>query len=216
MITEPVKYPRTPHLPWSRPTSDDKKLWDDTQFHGKEVVVTLKMDGENTSMYEDRYHARSLDSNNHYTHNYVKGIWGRIKHELRDLRVCGENLWAEHTIKYNDLEDYFYVFSIWDTNSNECFDWDTTEDMCEYLGLHMVPVIYRGIYNSDLIKQTFEKSYSEHEGYVVRTYDSFGYHRFADCVAKYVKPAFSQKVHESEKHWLYDIIEPNKLKNDIK
>ena len=68
-MSDYVKYPRTYHLPWSRPTSDDKKLVDDSQFYGKHLVVTLKMDGENTSMYEDKIHARSIDSaNNNHPH----------------------------------------------------------------------------------------------------------------------------------------------------
>jgi hypothetical protein len=209
-----VKYPRTPHLPWSRPTSDDKKLVDDTQFHGKEVVVTLKMDGENTTMYGDKIHARSIDSANvnHYTRDWVKGEWGRIKHEMEGLRICGENLWAEHTIKYDDLESFFYVFSIWEREANYCINWDTTLEYCELLDMAYVPVIYTGIYDKDLIHTIFEEDYNEHEGYVVRMRDGFHYKDFANNVAKFVKPAFSQKLHQSIVHWMYDVINPNKLK----
>ena len=59
-----TKYPRTFHLPWSEGKSDDDKvLSDDSQFNGKYVVVTEKMDGENTTIYSDGYvHARSVDS----------------------------------------------------------------------------------------------------------------------------------------------------------
>ena len=47
----PAKYPSTPYL-------------DLTNFPliGKQVIVTEKMDGENTSMYRHRIHARSIDS----------------------------------------------------------------------------------------------------------------------------------------------------------
>ena len=57
------KYPRTPHLPFSPGgTKDDRRLRDINCFVGKEVVVTEKMDGENTSIYRDYYHARSINS----------------------------------------------------------------------------------------------------------------------------------------------------------
>lgn len=212
-MSDYYKYPRTPHLPWSRPTSDDKKLVDDSQFHGKQVVVTLKMDGENTTMYKDKYHARSLDSNNHYTRNWVKGEWGRIAHQLEGLRICGENLWAEHTIKYHDLESYFYVFSIWYTdNQNFCCNWQTTKELAEVLELTMVPVIYEGIYDPELIDRLFCNEYDMNEGYVIRTVEGFKYEDFGKHVAKYVKPKFQQAVNSSTKHWLYDKIESNKLK----
>lgn len=43
-----TKYHRTFHLPYSLTVSaDDKRLRNDSQFVGMEVVVTEKMDGEN-------------------------------------------------------------------------------------------------------------------------------------------------------------------------
>ena len=48
-----MKYPRTYHLPWSPgTTADDKKLsgdWFD-MYKGKEIVITEKLDGENTAI----------------------------------------------------------------------------------------------------------------------------------------------------------------------
>ena len=56
------KYPRTFHLPFSKgSTSDDKFLKDYSNFENKDIIVTLKMDGENTTMYNDHIHARSLE-----------------------------------------------------------------------------------------------------------------------------------------------------------
>ena len=57
------KYPRTPHLPWSPgKTNDDKVLKDTSHFLGKEIVMSLKMDGEATTLYNNHMHARSIDS----------------------------------------------------------------------------------------------------------------------------------------------------------
>ncbi|MFT5465446.1 MAG: hypothetical protein ACI8UO_000541 [Verrucomicrobiales bacterium] len=57
-----IKYPRTLHLPWSPgSTNDDCFLNGVSHFEGREVVVTEKLDGENTSMYRGGIHARTLD-----------------------------------------------------------------------------------------------------------------------------------------------------------
>lgn len=74
ILQKHVKYPKTPHLPWSEKcTDDDKKLKDIQHFIGKEVVASIKMDGENTTMYDDKIHARSLNSN-HPSQDWVKGL----------------------------------------------------------------------------------------------------------------------------------------------
>ena len=61
---ESYKYPRTFHLPWSPGVaSDDKVIESLDAFVGREVVVTEKMDGENSSLYSNGHiHARSMDS----------------------------------------------------------------------------------------------------------------------------------------------------------
>lgn len=42
-----MKYPRTPHLPWSEGmTSDDKMLKTTNIFVGNRVIVTEKLDGD--------------------------------------------------------------------------------------------------------------------------------------------------------------------------
>jgi hypothetical protein len=52
LFTNRVKYPRTFHLPWSPGRGkDDKGHSGTSMFEGKEVVVTVKMDGECTSLY---------------------------------------------------------------------------------------------------------------------------------------------------------------------
>jgi len=50
-----IKYPRSWHLHYSeKSTSDDKKHSSDDHFLGKEVIASLKLDGENTTIYMTR------------------------------------------------------------------------------------------------------------------------------------------------------------------
>ena len=86
-----VKYPRTYHLPWSIGTSDDKTLKEDKQFLGKRVIVSIKMDGENTSIYNDKMHARSIDSESHPSQTCARALQGEIGWLLdEDMRVWRE------------------------------------------------------------------------------------------------------------------------------
>lgn len=122
-------------------------------FFDKVVVVTEKMDGENTTVYQDGYvHTRSIDSKTHPSQTYVISDTRKWFFELPfGWRVCGENLYATHSIKYNNLKNYFQVFSIWDENNN-CLSWDDTVEWCEILGLDYVKVLYRGVYDEDKIR----------------------------------------------------------------
>ena len=109
------KYPRTPHFPFSLGvTKDDKVLSSTNHFNNKLVVVTEKMDGENTTIYNDYYHARSLDSKHRDYHSYLlANILPMIQYQIpNNYRICGEYLYAKHSIYYENLENYFLVFSI--------------------------------------------------------------------------------------------------------
>ena len=75
MSTVYYKYPRTPHLPFSQGMSDDKRLSSTTHFQGMQIVVTEKMDGENTTIYNNKVYARSIDSAHRSYHSY---LFGRI------------------------------------------------------------------------------------------------------------------------------------------
>jgi len=208
---EYYKYNRTYHLPWSLgSTSDDKFLENTSAFEGEEIIVTEKMDGENTSLYCDKYHARSIDSKDHDSRHWVKGLWGRIRYEIpRGWRICGENLFAKHSIYYEDLESYFMVFSIWN-EENVCISWDDTITICNMLGLITVPVICRIKYDEDFLKKLAnDLDLNKKEGYVIRNVKSFDYNDFSSNVAKWVRP----KHVTSTQHWMYDAITPNKLKN---
>ncbi len=208
--TDYVKYPRSIHLPWSEgQTKDDRTLTSCGHFIGKEVVVSIKYDGENTTIYKDYIHARSIDGRNHWSRSWVKQLQSKLSHELGDYRLCGENLYAKHSVKYNDLEGYFYLFSVWD-DKNVCLDWDETAAWAEMLKLPLVEVIYRGIWNEKLIRGLYtEDMRATREGYVVRLAESFPYGAFSKSVAKFVRKGH---VDPSNHHWMFTATEKNELK----
>ncbi len=207
-----TKYPRTRHLPWSRHVTDDDKVMSMEElvknFNGKEIVVTMKMDGENTSMYNDHIHARSIDSKDHPSRTWVKQFWGNhVKGQLNDNeRICGENLYAKHSILYQDLPSYFLGFSFW--RDDLCLSWDETLLNFEVLGIKPVPVLYRGQFNYVMLDSVQTKLNPEtDEGYVIRLASEFSYEEFGNSVAKYVRPNHVQ----SSEHWMHQEVVPNKL-----
>ncbi len=211
METEFKKYPRTHHLPYSLTVSeDDVKNLTDKHFYGKEVVVTEKLDGENTTMYWNHIHARSIDSKKHPSRNWINAFWNGIRYDIpKTFRICGENLFAKHSIFYNQLKTYFYVFGIYDGET--CLSWDDTKEWCGILNLEYVPVLYEGIYDAELIKQCYSgrsKLGGEQEGFVVRIKDSFTYEEFKTHCNKFVR-----KNHvTTDDHWMYQKIVMNELK----
>lgn len=198
-----IKYPRTYHLPGSEgKTSDEKVLKSDECFWGREVVITEKMDGENTSIYRDHYHARSLDSRSHPSQDWLKNFCKRFDYLLEDgERICGENMYAVHSISYPRLASFFLGFSIWD--KEYCLDWDTTTTRFKELGIESVPVLFRGTYKG----QTIDFDPVTQEGYVIRLAGGFHLSEFKNSVAKHVR-----KDHvRSSKHWSTEKMVVNKV-----
>jgi len=187
-----IKYPRTFHFPWSPgATNDDRIRQDDLSIYaGERVIVTEKMDGENTTLYPDGYfHARSLDSGYHPSRRYMKTAAKCFESDIfQGLRCCGENLYAQHSIPYTSLEDYFLAFSVW--KGHTCLSWDNTSDILEMAGLCRVPVLYDGLWDPDKVKtwMTGESACGGlQEGYVVRLARSFHLSEFHLAVGKYVR-----------------------------
>jgi len=214
-----VKYPKTNHVPWSPGYTSDDRVFTEEQFHdcfyGKEVVVSEKLDGEGSSMYKDYMHARSIDGRNHPSRSWVKQLHSTIKFDIPDgWRICGENVYAEHSIAYSNLDSYFFVFAMYN-ETNQCLSWNDIEFYCKLLGLNTVPVLYRGFVD-DSFKDVCDKLYSgkstfensEQEGYVIRLADSFHFGNHKNSIAKYVR-----KNHVVTNHnWMNRTVVPNKLK----
>lgn len=214
LFTSRVKYPRTFHLPWSPGVSDDDCVMNDPEevFGGAEVVVTEKCDGECTTMYRDYLHARSLDYAPHRSRDYVKALHGRIAADIpENWRICGENLFAVHSIAYEALPACFLVFSIWN-DRNECLPWDETVLWATLLGLHVVPVISRGAWSEEFVRLSDDVDTSAlggyREGYVVRLSAGFHYRAFRRSAAKYVRRGHVQ----TDDHWKQREVVPNRLR----
>ena len=210
-MTSYFKFPRTPHLPWSPGATDDDRMLDSADhFLGTLVAVTEKLDGENCNMYSDHIHARSLDSRHHPSRTWVKRIHAQVKHLIpEEWRICGENVYAEHSIGYSSLPSYFLVFSIFN-DKNICLPWDETQEWCGLLGLQPVPQLYFGPWDEEAVKACWtgtSRCGGNQEGYVVRMARDFHYDQFHSHVAKYVRKDHVQ----TDDHWMNREVKSNGL-----
>lgn len=206
-----VKYPRTMHLP-SSPNlqNDDRRISTLRHLKGAEVVVTEKRDGENTTMYPDAIHARSLDSLHHPSRSWVKQLHGMIAHDIPvGMRICGENLFALHSVPYDGLETYFEVFNVW-TERHECLSWDETVEWAAILGLKTVPVLYRGGFDESVIEDLAGRMDLDRcEGLVVRVADSYLMRQHRTHSAKWVRAKHVQ----TSTHWMEGPVVKNGLRS---
>ena len=222
------KYPRSLHFSWSPgATSDDKMLSGTDHFVGQEIIVSEKLDGENTTIYPGGYtHARSLDSRNHPSRDWMRAEAARIGRDIPEgVRVNGENCFAVHSITYSALPSYFMVFGMVEgskparrlsgrdgmVEDGRFLDWDTTVAYAEMLGLHMAPVLYRGPWDEAAVKACYtgaSRCGGLQEGYVARLARSFPVSEFGLSLAKYVR----ENHVDSSSHWMHERVIPNGLR----
>ena len=212
-----VKYPRTYHAPWSPDVSKDDRIHSSMlQFLDRPLVFTIKFDGENANLYHDHYHARSMSSGPHESRDWLKAFHAKIAHEIPDnWRLCGENLYASHSISYKHLKSYFYLISIWD-ETNTALNWEDTLGYADILNLQVVPYVYiPKIGTIEELKSLAEKEFENYcktsqdevEGYVLRIADKIPYREYRKYTAKVVRKGHVQ----TDAHWLTQKVIPNGL-----
>ncbi len=210
------KYGRTFHYPFSPGTTSDDRInheyWKDMTAI-KKVVHTEKLDGENTCLNQYGVFARSHAApTRHPWANYLKERWHFIKNDLGDLEIFGENLYAIHSIRYENMEHHFYVFGV-----RVLDKWLAWEEVQFYATLLDFPTVPELKIVEPLTQNVFEKialaivkqpstfdSYDVHtqvpcrmEGIVSRNTDSFAVNDFKKNIFKYVR-----KDHvKTDEHW---------------
>jgi hypothetical protein len=203
------KFPRILHMPFSPGFSSDDKVHKSlSQFEGEDVFISLKNDGENTTLQPDGFHAKSLDSPHHSSRDWVAAFHASIAHEIpAGWRICGENLYARHSIAYDSLPSYFTGFSVWNAD-NVALNWDDTLIFFQLLGIVPVTQVYRGKFDLKwIINFVSGLDTTKNEGIVLRVAREIPYAEHRNLVAKWVRPGHVQ----TDEHWMHSKIIPNGL-----
>jgi len=215
MITHPPKYPSTPHWPWSQKVHRDDSYHEEPEFFlGKRVVITEKLDGGNTCLWNGNVYARST------TLPAGDGWFAMVKkhhawktHSTPWMALYGEDLYGIHSIEYGPVhEDQTYrMFASrhFDETYDRFMDWDETFNDSEIFDLPLVPIRFTGtFYEVDAITKWFEKELQKPselggpcEGFVMRTWDGFDAVDFRRHVCKYVRANHVQTDEHWTKNW---------------
>ena len=215
LYTKYIRHHRTLQLPNSpiveaiKKDAERAKKWDDlvmphtTEMDGMEYVYLAKMDGGQVNMYDDYMHLRSLDFKADPTTSRLQALHDKLKHNLKGLRLNVENLIGSVVtgIQYRHLKSFWYLFGIWDNDSNTCLSWNETveygrmiddivKNECgESMGLPLVDVLYRGEFSQESVAKAFRPTLNGDplEGIVVRPADRYHYSRTGRVVGKYVR-----------------------------
>jgi len=199
-----MKYPRTQHTAWSQGGSADDLRSASNLSHlcGRKLVMTEKMDGENTVMTCDSIHARSVDGYGKPWQTAITKMWKNRKDDIpAGMNICGENLYAVHSIEYDILPSPFMVFSVF--YDGRVLSWVEVEMWAALLDFMTVPVLEYG-YIEEFIDHPIPKKSTYGpvcEGYVFRDVDSFSVGEFNTHVYKTVRPDHVQTDEHWTKHW---------------
>lgn len=213
MVAAPLKYPRTWHLDASPGLqNDDRRIPDMRVFKpGARVIVTMKEDGEGTTLTSERTYPRSPDGPPHPSRAWIKAYHAiKAPHIPPEWRISGEYMYGTHAIPYtvangNPLPSYFLGFGVWDER-NVLLDWDRTLETFEMLDIVPVPVLHDGPYDDGLVGRIAAGlDPKRDEGFVMRLADEIPYPdgpgdagRFMTGVAKWVRRGH---VAAGDDHW---------------
>lgn len=202
------KYGRTFHLPISPGAASDDKIM--SSLDGlivEDLVVTEKMDGENTTIHLGGTYARSPDSRRHPSRDWLKAFAAGVSPRLSEgERIVGENLYARYAVAYDALPSFFLGFA-WIVDG-EIRPWDLTLARFGELGIQPVPTLYRGPYRAGLFEDLARSlDLSKQEGFVARVAAAFRESAMPERMAKYVRAGHVQ----TNTHWMRSELVPNRL-----
>lgn len=136
------------------------------------------------------------------------GIYDQVNGFLgEDEGIYGENLYGIHSIEYNKLPTYYFMFAA--RNNERWYSWKEVEEMASILELPTVPVLMIRKFDSPKdLEETINKLMSNGsqygntiEGVVVRNADSFKISDFYKNVVKYVRKNHVQTDKFWQRNW---------------
>ena len=213
-MTEPIKFPSIPHLPWGEAAAgSDRVLKNTNHFLGLRMGAFEKLDGECTGMTRDQLWARSVNGYpRHPSRSWMRALWSCVRQEIPEgLVIFGENVYATHSIHYTALPTYFFVFAMVDAHTGKVLDWLQTQTIADDLGLRTVPLLRASVWDSALFMATYtgqSRFGGAQEGYVVRNMAAFPLAETVGYWAKYLRPTHVQ----TDDHWMNQPVVPNGLK----
>jgi hypothetical protein len=187
-------------------------------IEGEHITITEKIDGANASI---RYNPETDEVQCFSRRNELspsltlEGFWNYVQTLDKDIIKCatdngryiifGEWL-VKHSIRYPESKmKKFYMFDLYDTETEEYTKWEQVKKVAEFVGLTTVPIFYDGKFTTwDDVYSYLGKSEMcgepSGEGIVVKSQDRLdNKNSRTPCYVKIVTKEFSE-VHKSKPH----------------
>ncbi|MGE4192449.1 MAG: RNA ligase family protein [Pseudodesulfovibrio sp.] len=217
------KFPSTPHLGVMHGVDvrDDKVLSDSgrNEFLQHDLVVEEKVDGANLGISFDSGGNLRAQNRGAYIYLPEPGQWRKLSDWLEpridvlfeylsdSYILFGEWCYAQHSVFYDRLPDWFLGFDIYDKQSAHFFSSERRDVLFKAMSIAQVPALARGHFTYPEIQNLLAKSKlgdQPAEGVYLRIDQG----DWLAQRAKLVRPAFIQAV---DQHWSRSAIKPNRL-----
>lgn len=219
------KFPRTPYLWWplNRVQRDDRVLStaDVRQFLSADVVVEEKIDGANVGLSLDEHGAIQAQNRGSWIgrteHSQFQPLWSwssRRQTALAEVLqydriIFGEWCFATHSVRYDQLPDWFLGFDVYDRNARRFWSTQRRNEILKLIGISLVPHLYSGRINIADLKRMLNSEQSRVgtgpvEGLYIRREGT----EWLDARAKLVRPEFLTAI---GRHWSSRKLETNML-----
>lgn len=217
------KFPSTPHLATlpGVDTRGDKVLTESEfdEFLRHELTVEEKVDGANLGISFDAEGDIRAQNRGAYLHLPGSGQWKKLgewfalhtdllfEHLSDRYILFGEWCYAQHSIFYDRLPDWFLAFDIYDREYRRFLASARRDRLIEKMHISKVPGLAHGRFSYHEIEKLLSQSkLTDHpaEGIYLR----IDHGEWLEQRAKLVRPAFIQAV---EQHWSRSTIRPNRI-----
>ena len=190
------------------------------EFLTHEVTVEEKVDGANLGISFDSEGNIRAQNRGAYLHLPGSGQWKKLgdwltprtdtlfEHLSDHFILFGEWCYAQHSVFYDRLPDWFLGFDIYDKRFDRFLSSKHRDDLFTKMSIAQVPVLASGHFAYPKVQKfllTSKLSNQPAEGIYLR----FDQDDWLAQRAKLVRPAFIQTV---EQHWSRSTIRPNRLK----
>jgi len=217
------KFPSTPHLATKQGVDirDDKVLTasECDEFLTHELTVEEKVDGANLGLSFDAEGTIRAQNRGAYLQLPGAGQWKKLD-EWLDLHIevlfeylsdhyilFGEWCYAQHSIFYDRLPDWFLAFDIYDRKEGRFLASACRDSLLKEMRLSKVPSLGRGRFSYSDIQNFLSQSKLTNqpaEGIYLRIDQG----NWLEKRAKLVRPEFIQTLDE---HWSHSGIRANRL-----
>lgn len=217
------KFPSTPHLatPPGVIIRGDKVLTESERddFLQHELTVEEKVDGANLGISFDKEGNIRAQNRGAYLHLPSSGQWKKLSEwlalradvlfdHLSDRHILfGEWCYAQHSVFYDRLPDWFLAFDIYDRESRHFLSSARRDRLIGKMQIAKVPSLARGRFSYSEVERLLSQSTladQPAEGIYLR----IDHGDWLEQRAKLVRPAFLQAV---EQHWSRSAIKPNSI-----